>query len=91
MIEAQENKNLIDDRDYYGNKRIELAGTLLSLMFEDAFKSFNWYLKSTAEYKIPRQRAEQFDIVTYMTHNKITGTLIYAISTVSEIFKVNYE
>lgn len=38
---AQTNPDLIDDKDYYGNKRLELAGGLLSLMFEDAFKRFN--------------------------------------------------
>jgi DNA-directed RNA polymerase III subunit RPC2 len=34
-----------DDRDYYGNKRLELAGQLISLLFEDLFKRFNSEVK----------------------------------------------
>lgn len=41
MIEAEKNPKLLDDRDYYGNKRLELAGSLLALLFEDVFKRFN--------------------------------------------------
>lgn len=41
LIQAEEDESMLDDRDYYGNKRMELAGSLLSLMFEDAFKRFN--------------------------------------------------
>ena len=42
VIEAQADEKVIDDRDYYGNKRMELAGSLVSLLFEDLFKKFNW-------------------------------------------------
>ena len=31
----------MDDKDYYGNKRLELAGQLVSILFEDLFKRFN--------------------------------------------------
>ena len=38
MLCALLDPSLIDDRDYYGNKRLELAGGLLALLFEDLFK-----------------------------------------------------
>lgn len=47
MLFAMIDKSYIDDRDYYGNKRLELAGGLMSLLFEDLFKRFNGELKMT--------------------------------------------
>jgi len=47
VIQAQGDTKVIDDRDYYGNKRLELAGSLLALMFEDLFKRFNWEVSYT--------------------------------------------
>ena len=38
---ALEDPAYMDDRDYYGNKRLELAGQLISLLFEDLFKRLN--------------------------------------------------
>lgn len=47
MLAAMIDPTLIDDRDYYGNKRLELAGGLLALLFEDLFKRMNNELKRT--------------------------------------------
>ena len=38
VLKTVKDSTLLDDKDYYGNKRLELAGSLLSLLFEDLFK-----------------------------------------------------
>lgn len=81
VINAQADPSLIDDKDYYGNKRLELAGSLLALMFEDLFKRFNWELKQIADKNIPKIKAAPFDIAKHMRHDLITNGLAFAIST----------
>lgn len=81
VIEAQADKKVIDDRDYYGNKRLELAGSLLSLLFEDLFKRLNWELKNIADKNIPKVKAAQFDIVKHIRTDVISIGLENAIST----------
>ncbi|KAL6176568.1 hypothetical protein ACLB2K_053201 [Fragaria x ananassa] len=39
MMDAVLNKGAVDDTDYVGNKRFELSGQLISLLFEDQFKT----------------------------------------------------
>lgn len=77
---AELNSAAVDDRDYYGNKRLELAGSLLGLMFEDLFKRFNWELKMIADKNIPKIKAAQFDVVKHMRAAQITIGLETAIS-----------
>ena len=83
IIEAEGDPTAIDDKDYYGNKRMELAGGLLSLLFEDLFKRLNWELKTIADKNIPKVKAAQFDIVKHMTGKQdlISQGLEMAIST----------
>lgn len=80
VINAESDNSLIDDKDYYGNKRLELAGSLLALMFEDLFKRFNWELKQIADKNIFRIKAAPFDIVKHMRQDLITNGLAFAIS-----------
>jgi DNA-directed RNA polymerase III subunit RPC2 len=81
IIEAQSDVKCVDDKDYYGNKRLELAGSLLSLLFEDLFKRLNWELKQIADRNIPRVKAAQFDVVKHIRSDLITTGLENAIST----------
>ncbi|OAG41828.1 hypothetical protein AYO21_03831 [Fonsecaea monophora] len=52
---AKRNPGLVDDRDYVGNKRLELAGQLLSLLFEDLFKKFNYDVKQKIDKELRKQ------------------------------------
>eukprot|EP00756_Hemistasia_phaeocysticola_P064166 Hpha_TRINITY_DN7574_c0_g1::TRINITY_DN7574_c0_g1_i1::g.19131::m.19131/K03021/RPC2, POLR3B; DNA-directed RNA polymerase III subunit RPC2 len=75
---------LLEDsgKDVFGNKRLELAGSLLMLLFEDAFKIFNDNLRKQADRLMAASaRAEPFDFSTVMTTLRIiTDKLEFAIS-----------
>ncbi|BGP27572.1 DNA-directed RNA polymerase III subunit RPC2 [Rhodotorula toruloides] len=74
----------VDDRDYVGNKRLELAGQLLSLLFEDLFKKFNHDLKMNIDKILKKSnRATEFDAIKqFQLHGDgITQGFVRAIST----------
>ena len=84
VMMAYHDARLIDDRDYVGNKRLELAGQLLSLLFEDLFKKFNYDIKVTIDKVLKKPaRTEEFDALTVLqVHgNHITQGLNRALST----------
>lgn len=81
LILAVDRPEFIDDRDYYGNKRLELAGSLVGLLFEDLLKRFNSELRQIADKNIPKIKAAQFDISKHMRQDLITNGLINCIAT----------
>jgi len=82
MLMAIDDPSFIDDRDYYGNKRLELAGGLLALLFEDLFKRMNSELKRQADHHLSKaSRVGQFDIVKCIRTDTLTFGLEHAIST----------
>ena len=81
-------KMSLDDKDYYGNKRLELAGNLLSLLFEDLFKIFSKELKKQADMVLSKpNRAQAFDVVKCIRHDTITNGMINAIATGNWVLK----
>ncbi|CAK5062073.1 unnamed protein product [Meloidogyne enterolobii] len=81
LIQAEKGICDADDRDFYGNKRIELAGSLLALLFEDLFKRFNGELKRITDSHLGKNLAAPLDIVRHMRQDLITNGLINALAT----------
>ncbi|KAK3315011.1 hypothetical protein B0H66DRAFT_330563 [Apodospora peruviana] len=68
VLMACHNPKLVDDRDFVGNKRLELAGQLLSLLFEDLFKKFVSDLKGNMEHFFKKpNRTSAYDPVGPIT------------------------
>ncbi|ORX87985.1 beta and beta-prime subunits of DNA dependent RNA-polymerase [Anaeromyces robustus] len=83
VLFAVRDGGIIDDRDYVGNKRLELAGQLLSLLFEDAFKSFIHHVKREIDLQLGRNnRTAVVDAAKIIkSHSRhITETLFRSIS-----------
>ncbi|THH04713.1 hypothetical protein EW145_g5317 [Phellinidium pouzarii] len=79
-----DDEKMVDDRDYVGNKRLELAGQLLALLFEDLFKTFNTNLKSAIDKVLKKpSRTSEFDAFNTMQFqgDHITAGFVRAIST----------
>ncbi|KAG8953380.1 DNA-directed RNA polymerase III core subunit ret1 [Tulasnella sp. 408] len=83
VLMAMDNEKLVDDRDYVGNKRLELAGQLLSLLFEDLFKKFNQDIKMLVDKEFKKtSRTQVVDAYQYMSYgDAITAGFVRAIST----------
>ena len=83
VLMAMQDPSLVDDRDYVGNKRLELAGQMLALLFEDLFKKFNHDIKLNIDKVLKKpNRTQEFDAFQHMqVHaNHITHGMNRAIS-----------
>nr|QBH67447.1 DNA-directed RNA polymerase subunit beta [Ustilago esculenta] len=84
VLVALHDESKVDDRDYVGNKRLELAGQLLALLFEDLFKKFNSDLKINIDKVLKKpNRTVEFDAFNQFHFNGdyITAGFVRAIST----------
>jgi DNA-directed RNA polymerase III subunit RPC2 len=84
VLMAKHDSGLVDDRDYVGNKRLELAGQLLSLLFEDLFKKYNYDVKVNVDKLLRKNhRTELADPCSIMIGhaNHITQGMNRAIAT----------
>lgn len=88
LVMVQLGKSSLDDKDYYGNKRLELAGSLLSLLFEDLFKHFNTDLKKQTDMVLSKpNRAQAFDVIKTIRPDSIAYGMMSAISSGNWVLK----
>ena len=81
-IIAHIDRSRLDDKDYYGNKRLELAGSLMSLLFEDLFKRFNTEIQRQADIILTKHnRSAKFNALKYIREDTITNGFTQMIST----------
>lgn len=83
LLAASVDPSAADDRDYYGNKRLELAGGLLALLFEDLFKRTCADLKRAAELALsraPGRSSGAFDAAKHVRTDALTLGLESALS-----------
>ncbi|KAJ3615954.1 hypothetical protein Zmor_012164 [Zophobas morio] len=68
-----------DDRDHFGNKRIDLAGPLLAQLFRQLFRNLVKEIQTTLKRCL--DESKDFNITRAIDHNIITRGLRYALAT----------
>ncbi|KAK1273848.1 DNA-directed RNA polymerase II subunit RPB2 [Acorus gramineus] len=82
MVDAVLNADTFDDKDYVGNKRLELSGQLISLLFEDLFKNMNNDILLAFDKSFDkRSRSNPPNFIKYIFPDTITKGLEKPIST----------
>src|SRR5438128_645461 len=69
-----------DDRDHYGNKRLDLAGPLMGTLFRQLFAKLTKDCRLLLQKKLDSRR-KQFSVDTVIDHNAISRGLKYSLAT----------
>ena len=80
LIIAIDDPSQLTNRDHYSFKRIEVAGSLMALLFEDLFKQMCTELQRIAENTLVRQSAVVFDISRIIRPDHLTPGLVGSLS-----------
>ncbi|KAL6130145.1 hypothetical protein ACLB2K_068526 [Fragaria x ananassa] len=82
IMDAILNKDAMDDKDYVGNKRLELSGQSISLLFEDLFKTMISEVRKTVDNILTKpSRSSRFDLAQYIRKDQISLGLERTLST----------
>ncbi|XP_065883503.1 DNA-directed RNA polymerase II subunit RPB2 [Dysidea avara] len=79
LLQAALGHRELDDRDHYGNKRLDLAGPLLALLFRGLFKNLTKEVRMFAQKYIDKGR--DFNLELAIKTRMITDGLNYSLAT----------
>lgn len=80
LIQGQLGRTDEDDRDYYGKKRMDMAGAMLSSLFRQEFRKCVDDMKKLIEREISGRNRE-FVLANCIKHDTITRGLRSALAT----------
>jgi len=80
LLIASLKRRPLDDRDHYGNKRLDLAGPLLGLLFRQLFKKLTRFVKLYLQKSIDAGRNE-FNLSLAINSKMITDGFNYSLAT----------
>lgn len=72
IILCLDDPTMLSDKDYYGNKRLELTGHLLGLLFEGLFKEYNNSVSQWIKKSYSASSRSNFNLLNALTFNKET-------------------
>lgn len=79
LLAAKLGRRIIDDRDHYGNKRLDLAGPLLAVLFRQLFRQMTSDMRKAIQKKL--QMGKVPNVVEAIKHSTITHGMKYALAT----------
>lgn len=79
LLQTALGRRLADDRDHYGNKRLDMAGPLLSFLFRNLFRNLLREVRIYGQKQIDKQR--DFNVELAIKTKIITDGLKYALAT----------
>lgn len=79
LLLAAMGRRPVDDRDHYGNKRLDLAGPLLAYLFRNLFMNLTKEIRLFAHKSI--NKGKDFNLESAIKSNTITDGLNYSLAT----------
>ncbi|KAL0236646.1 hypothetical protein PCE1_000044 [Barthelona sp. PCE] len=82
LLTAINDPAFIDDKDYYGNKRIDMAGSMISLLFEDGLKTLNSNVRRSFEKIINKKSSiANLTLSEFISSRTITQSCVTSFAT----------